>query len=45
MRATVVYLILLALFTVSIGVGLLASDWPRWCHRLHWCAADWPRRR
>jgi hypothetical protein len=44
MRALVVYLTLLALLAISFGAGYIASDWPHWCARAHWCAADWPRR-
>jgi hypothetical protein len=42
MRSLAVYLTLLVLLTVSIGVGFIASDWPRWCRWAHWCAANWP---
>jgi hypothetical protein len=45
MRAVVVYLTLLLLLALSIGAGIIASDWPHWCARWHWCAQDWPRRR
>jgi len=41
MRAVVVYLTLLLLLALSIGAGLIASDWPYWCTRWHWCAPDW----
>lgn len=43
MRAVVVYLTLLLLLALSIGAGFIASDWPHWCARWHWCAPDWPR--
>jgi hypothetical protein len=45
MRAVVVYLTLLLLLALSIGAGFIASDWPHWCARAHWCAQDWPQRR
>jgi hypothetical protein len=41
MRSAVVYLTLLLLLALSIGAGLIASDWPHWCRLAHWCAADW----
>jgi hypothetical protein len=44
MRAVVVYLTLLVLLALSIGAGIIASDWPHWCARAHWCAEDWPQR-
>jgi hypothetical protein len=44
MRALAVYLTLLLLVLVSLGAGYLASDWPSWCRRVHWCAPDWPHR-
>ena len=40
MRSMAVYLTLLVLLIVSIGAGFIASDWPRWCRMLQWCAAD-----
>jgi hypothetical protein len=43
MRAVVVYLTLLLLLALSIGAGVIASDWPYWCARWHWCEADWLR--
>jgi hypothetical protein len=43
MRAVVVYLTLLLLLALSVGVGYLASDWPRVCAARQWCAAGWPR--
>jgi protein-S-isoprenylcysteine O-methyltransferase Ste14 len=42
MRSLAVYLTLLVLLAVSIAVGFIASDWPRWCRWLGWCAANWP---
>jgi hypothetical protein len=42
MRSLVVYLVLLLLFAVSIGIGVVASDWPGWCRWLNWCSANWP---
>lgn len=42
MRAVVVYLTLLALLALSVGIGLVASDWPHWCARWHLCAPGWP---
>jgi hypothetical protein len=42
MRSMIVYLTVLILLALSVGAGLVASDWPRWCHAAHWCAADWP---
>jgi len=42
MRSMTVYLTLLLLLTLSIGIGVIASDWPRWCSWAHWCAANWP---
>ena len=44
MRTVAVYLTLLLLVLVSLGAGFVASDWPRWCSREHWCAPGWPRR-
>lgn len=45
MRIVFVYLTLLALVLVSLGAGFVASDWPRWCNRAHWCAPGWPQHR
>ncbi|HEX4375632.1 MAG TPA: hypothetical protein VHZ99_00610 [Steroidobacteraceae bacterium] len=42
MRALIVYAVLLLLLAISVGVGLVASDWPRWCRMAQWCAANWP---
>jgi hypothetical protein len=42
MRSLAVYLTLLVLLTVSIVIGFIASDWPDWCRRFNWCAANWP---
>jgi protein-S-isoprenylcysteine O-methyltransferase Ste14 len=42
MRSLAVYLTLLVLLAVSIAAGFIASDWPRWCRWLGWCAANWP---
>jgi hypothetical protein len=42
MRSLAVYLMLLLLVMVSIAVGVIASDWPRWCHWAQWCAPNWP---
>jgi hypothetical protein len=44
MRILAVYLTLLILLAVSAAAGFVASDWPHWCGRAHWCGADWPRR-
>jgi hypothetical protein len=44
MRSLAVYLTVLILLAVSVAAGCVASDWPNWCHRLQWCAADWPQR-
>jgi len=41
MRPLAVYLTLLALLLVSVGAGFLASDWPQWCSRVHWCSGQW----
>jgi hypothetical protein len=41
MRSLAVYLTLLILLTVSVWIGVIASDWPRWCRWAHWCAANW----
>jgi hypothetical protein len=43
MRLIAVYLTLLLLLLISVAAGLIASDWPRWCSRAHWCGRDWPR--
>jgi hypothetical protein len=43
MRTVAVYLTLLLLLLVSIGAGIIASDWPQWCARWNWCAPDAPR--
>jgi len=43
MRAVVVYLTVLLLLALSLGAGIIASDWPHWCARWHLCAAGWPR--
>jgi hypothetical protein len=43
MRVFAVYLTLLVLLLVSVGAGFIASDWPRWCTRAHWCSGEWPR--
>ncbi len=45
MRSLAVYLTLLILLVASIAAGVIASDWPSWCRRAHWCEADWPQRR
>jgi hypothetical protein len=45
MRAATVYLTLLVLLAVSVGAGLMASNWPHWCHSLNWCDAGWPQQR
>jgi hypothetical protein len=42
MRAVVVYLTLLLLLALSLGAGIIASDWPHWCARMSLCAAGWP---
>jgi len=42
MRSLIVYLTVLILLAISIGVGFIASDWPRWCRLAQWCAANWP---
>jgi len=42
MRVLAVYLTLLVLLAISSGIGIIASDWPRWCRWAHWCAANWP---
>jgi hypothetical protein len=44
MRALRVYLTLLIVLAASIGAGLIAADWPTWCHAHHWCAAGFPSR-
>ncbi len=45
MRPVLVYLTVLVLLGLSLGAGYIASDWPHWCARAHWCPADWlPRR-
>ncbi len=44
MRIALVYLALLAVLAVSIGAGLLASDWPRRCIAWHWCGPDFMAR-
>jgi hypothetical protein len=44
MRAVRVYLTLLLLLLVSAAAGIVASDWPSWCHAHHWCAAGFPAR-
>jgi hypothetical protein len=44
MRAVRVYLTLLLLLLVSAAAGIIASDWPSWCHAHHWCAAGFPTR-
>ncbi|HWW21916.1 MAG TPA: hypothetical protein VNZ06_14040 [Steroidobacteraceae bacterium] len=41
MRSLIVYFTVAVVLAISIGVGFIASDWPRWCHRAQWCAADW----
>ncbi|MGH8142758.1 MAG: hypothetical protein ACREU2_09610 [Steroidobacteraceae bacterium] len=43
MRVLAVYLTLLVLLVASVGAGFIASDWPRWCTRAHWCSGQWPR--
>ena len=40
MRTLVVYLTLVILLLLSVGAGFVASDWPNWCSRAHWCRAD-----
>jgi hypothetical protein len=42
MRAFIVYTTILLLLLISVGIGLIASDWPRWCRMAQWCAANWP---
>jgi len=42
MRSLTVYLTLLLVLAISIGIGFVASDWPRWCRTVQWCAANWP---
>jgi hypothetical protein len=42
MRTMVVYLTLLLLLVLSLGAGIVASDWPHWCAEWHLCAPDWP---
>ena len=42
MRALIVYAVLLLLLAISVGVGLVASDWPRWCRMAQWCVVNWP---
>ena len=44
MRTLAVYLVLVLLVLVSLAAGFFAADYPQWCRREHWCAADWPRR-
>jgi hypothetical protein len=43
MRAVAVYLTLLVLLAISLGAGLLASGWPRWCAQWHLCGPGWPQ--
>jgi hypothetical protein len=43
MRVLTDYLTLLLLLLVSVGAGFIASDWPQWCSRAHWCSGEWPR--
>jgi len=45
MRSLAIYLTLLLLLALSVGAGIIASDWPTWCRRAQWCAADWPQHR
>jgi hypothetical protein len=40
MRSIIVYLTLVVVLAVSIGVGFIASDWPRWCRMLQWCSPN-----
>jgi hypothetical protein len=42
MRVVRVYLTLLGLLLISAAAGLIASDWPSWCHAYHWCRAGFP---
>jgi hypothetical protein len=42
MRTLIVYLAVLTVLAVSIAIGFIASDWPRWCRIAQWCAANWP---
>jgi hypothetical protein len=44
MRIVRVYLTLLLLLLVSGAAGVIASDWPSWCHARHWCTAEFPAR-
>jgi len=41
MRAVVVYLTLLLLLVLSLGAGIVASDWPHWCAEWHLCSSGW----
>lgn len=43
MRAVAVYLTLLLLLALSLGAGIIASDWPYWCARWHLCQDGWPQ--
>jgi hypothetical protein len=38
MRRLAVYLTLVVLLAVSLAAGYIASEWPRYCHRLGWCS-------
>lgn len=44
MRVLRVYLTLLVLLLLSAAAGIVASDWPSWCHVHHWCTAGFPGR-
>jgi hypothetical protein len=41
MRSLIVYCTVVLVLVISIGVGFIASDWPRWCRMAQWCAASW----
>jgi hypothetical protein len=41
MRSLIVYFTVVLVLVISIGVGFIASDWPRWCGMAQWCAANW----
>jgi hypothetical protein len=32
-----------AVLALSLAVGWVASDWPRWCGTLRWCGQQFPR--
>ncbi len=39
MRRLAIYLTLIALFAVSLAIGWVLADAPRYCARIGWCAA------